>query len=126
MRTAFPDTWILSGYQYMPMGRQEDSYMMRMVNLFGGSIFPLSLCMLLPLFLHNVVLEKEQRLIEIMKMNGLRMSNYWIATLLSNLAVYIFTVVVFVFFGAFILRLRLFMQTNVLILVRQLATHSLP
>jgi len=71
--------------------------------MLGAGLFPISLCLLLPVFVYNIVLEKEQKLIEIMKMNGMKMINYWIINFLFNFIVYLATVTVFCITGAAIL-----------------------
>ena len=119
MRTLFEDTWVLSGYQYMPMQADFDSYLMRVINLLAAGIFPICLCMLLPVFIYNIVLEKEKKLIEIMKMNGLRMYNYWLINFAFNFLIYLVTLIVFMLFGAFAMGLQVFLDSNFGILVRR-------
>lgn len=41
-------------------------------------ILPFTLCLSMPVFIYNLVREKEMKLIEFMKINGLLMKNYWI------------------------------------------------
>jgi hypothetical protein len=53
----------------------------------------------LPVFLYQIVLEKENRLIENMKINGMRMSNYWIVNFFFNLGFYCVTALLFMIFG---------------------------
>ena len=90
---------------------------MRIINLLGVGLFPLSLCLLLPVFTYNIVLEKEQKLIEIMKMNGMRMKNYWMVQFCFNFILYFITVVIFFLFGWLVLGLSWFSQTNILVLI---------
>jgi hypothetical protein len=66
----------------------------------------------LPVFLYQIVLEKETRLIETMKINGMRMSNYWLVNFIFNLIFYCMTAFLFVLFGGKIYRLGLFLDTN--------------
>mmetsp|Transcript_9448 Transcript_9448/g.9163 ORF Transcript_9448/g.9163 Transcript_9448/m.9163 type:complete len:468 (+) Transcript_9448:746-2149(+) len=112
----FPNTFIYSGVQIMPLSPSFDQEIMRVINLLGGGLFPLSLCLMLPVFIYNIVLEKEQKLVEIMKMNGLRMHNYWIISFIFDMVLYIITVVVFIIFGRFILQLTFFYETSYLVL----------
>jgi hypothetical protein len=62
-------------------------------------VFPLCMSMGLPVFLYQIVLEKETRLIENMKINGMKMSNYWKINYLFNLVFYMITALIFLFFG---------------------------
>jgi len=71
--------------------------------MLGAGLFPISLCLLLPVFIYNIVLEKEQKLIEIMKMNGMKMINYWIINFLFNFIIYFLCVFVFCLTGALVL-----------------------
>jgi len=71
-------------------------------------IIPICLMMGYPMFLFNIVNEKEKRLIEIMKINGLKMINYWIVSFTFN---YVFTAIVysfFVFFGKYFFQMSFF------------------
>ena len=89
---------------------------MKVINLMGAILYPLSLCLLLPVFIYQITLEKETKLLEIMKMNGMRMKNYWIVNYIFNLILYFITIGVFVIFGWLILGLTFFSDTNWLIL----------
>ena len=71
----------------------------------------------LAVFLYQVVLEKEARLIETMKMNGMRMSNYWLVNFLFNLGFYIVTMMLFVLFGMKIFKLQVFTESNFALII---------
>ena len=60
-----------------PTTESGNSLLDSIINLAGGSLYPLSLSLLLPVFMYSLVLEKEDKLIEMMKMNGLKIVNYW-------------------------------------------------
>lgn len=113
----FNDTYIMTGVQFMPIQPSFDGEIMRLINMLGAGLFPISLCLLLPVFIYNIVLEKEQKLIEIMKMNGMKMKNYWMTNFLFNFIVYALTVFVFCLTGAVILGLSFFTQSNWAILI---------
>jgi hypothetical protein len=68
-------------------------------------VMPICLSMALPVFIYQIVLEKETRLIENMKINGMRMSNYWIVNYAFNLGFYLATVILFLIFGIKIFKL---------------------
>lgn len=62
----------------MPSGdSDQNTFISGIINLAGASLYPLSLSLLLPVFMYAIVLEKEDRLIEMMKMNGMKIFNYW-------------------------------------------------
>jgi hypothetical protein len=112
-----PNHWILSGVQYMPVKDQDKGWLMKIINLAGASLFPLSLSLLLPVFMYAIVLEKEERLLEMMKMNGMRMRNYWFVTYLFNFLMYFVMIVIFFIFGFVFLKLSFFTETDPAILV---------
>lgn len=58
-----PDVWLISGIQYMPLIGEDRSFLMKVVNVVGAMLYPLSLSLLLPVFLYAIVLEKEERLL---------------------------------------------------------------
>lgn len=64
----------------MPMVGEDMGYILRMVSITGASLYPLSLSLLLPIFMYIIVLEKEEKLLEMMKMNGMKMKDYWFMT----------------------------------------------
>jgi hypothetical protein len=45
-------------------------------------MYPLALSLNLPIFLYILVLEKENKLVNMMKMNGLKIYNYWIVNII--------------------------------------------
>ena len=110
--------WIVSGIQYMPLEGQDKSWIMRIINITGASLYPLALSLLLPVFMYVIVLEKEERLIEMMKMNGMRMRNYWAVTYLFDFMLYLVAFLIFVLFGFFVLELSFFTETSTWLLVR--------
>lgn len=62
----------------MPLKGQDKSFLLKLINVIGAMLYPLSLSLLLPVFLYAIVLEKEERLLQMMKMNGMKMKDYWI------------------------------------------------
>jgi len=59
----------------------------------------------LPVFLYQIVLEKETKLIENMKINGMKMKNYWQVNYIFNLIFYLATALLFLTFGMKIFQL---------------------
>ena len=90
---------------------------MRLLNILGSTLFPLSLSLLLPVFMYAIVLEKEEKLRELMKMNGMKMSTYWGITFLYNFFIYATMVGIFFWFGNYMCELQFFYQTNIWILL---------
>lgn len=88
-----------------------------LINTVATIIFPLSLSLLLPVFLYLTVLEKEERLIQMMRMNGMSMVNYWSINFLYNFAISILTNLVFYLFGYFFLENAFFQQVSLGVIV---------
>lgn len=112
-----PKYWTVSGVQYMPFQNQEGSFLSKIINLSGSSLFPLSLSLLLPVFMYAIVLEKEERLLEMMKMNGMRMRIYWLVAYIFDFLLYLLMAIIFLLFGFFILDLSFFQETSIILLV---------
>ena len=90
---------VKSGYGYMPLNQEGSFFVEILINTVATIIFPLSLSLLLPVFLYLIVLEKEERLIQMMRMNGMGMLSYWAINFLYNLLISLATNVVFYLFG---------------------------
>lgn len=116
LRTINPDVWIVSGVQYMPLVGEDSGYIMRTISVIGASLYPLALSLLLPIFMYTIVLEKEEKLLEMMKMNGMRMQVYWAVTYLFFFLVSFLTFSVFYLFGYFVLDLDFFVDTGFLVI----------
>ena len=92
----------------MPLVGADKAFIMRLISITGASLYPLALSLLLPIFMYVIVLEKEEKLLEMMKMNGMRMKDYWIMTFLFSLLITTITYTVFYLFGYYILELSFF------------------
>lgn len=112
LRTINDNVWIVSGIQYMPLVGEDSGFIMRIISVTGASLYPLALSLLLPIFMYTIVLEKEEKLLEMMKMNGMRMKDYWIITYLFCVLITFFTYTFFYLFGYFVLRLDFFVDTG--------------
>lgn len=85
----------------------------KLVNGAGYVVFPVLLSVSLPVFLYNIVLEKEFRLIENMKINGLQMSNYYKVNTVFNFVWFLIVAGTNLFFGRYALNLLVYVETNV-------------
>ena len=100
----------------MPLKPGVRSETEKVINIVGNGAYPLLLSLSLPVFLYSIVLEKEQRLLENMKINGLNMRNYWTVTYVFSFILYLATVFVYAGFGRYISGLSFFIETNIYIL----------
>ena len=57
----------------MPIMGGDKGFLLRIISVTGASLYPLALSLLLPIFMYVIVLEKEEKLLGMMKMNGMRM-----------------------------------------------------
>ena len=108
--------FLMSGTQVMSQTTSGDSIIATLINLGGASLYPIALALLLPVFMQTLVLEKEERLREIMKMSGMQMTNYWIVNYIWSFGLYMISALVFVLFGRFVLRTEFFTDTNLWIM----------
>jgi len=112
-----PKIVLVSASQYMPFTMSEETLILKIMSILGATFYPIALSVIFPVFLYNLVLEKEERLREMMKMNGMKMTNYWIINYLWNTALYTTSSAIFILFGIFVLRLPFFVQTNFVVLI---------
>ena len=113
----FEKVVLISGVQLMPYKPNDnEDNIQRIINMAGSTFYPMAISLLMPLFMYTIVLEKENKLIEIMKINGMKMRYYWLSNLVFNYILYSLTMLIFNFVGAFALGLTLFTHTNTLLL----------
>jgi len=116
IQTLHTDVYPISGSQAMPLSTSDGLFAAQINGLVGAGIYPLAISLLLPIFMYGIIHEKEERLREIMKMNGLKMINYWITNYVWCFSLYALSVSIFFFFGRFLLQTDFFTETNPLIL----------
>ena len=101
MRELFNDTFVISGVQFMPFQPSLDVEIERILNMIGLGVFPSCLSIALPVFLYNLVLEKETKLLQTMKINGMKMYYYWLVNFIFNLSIFLLTAGIYWFTAAF-------------------------
>ncbi len=109
----------------MPIVGEDKGFILRIISVTGASLYPLALSLLLPIFMYVIVLEKEEKLLEMMKMNGMRMREYWLMTFLFCMMISFLTFLLFFLFGFFLLELDFFTDTNAGILALVLMGWSI-
>lgn len=117
-KNFFEDVVIISGVQMMPydMDSSSGDNIQRIINLAGSTFYPMAVSLLMPLFMYTIVLEKESKLIEIMKINGMKMRFYWLSNFTFNFLLYTVTMFIFNVIGGVALKLSLFTDTNLFLL----------
>ena len=122
----YPNLTIISGLQLMPIQLDDnEENIQRIINLVGALFYPIAISLLMPLFMYNIVIEKERQLIEIMKINGLKMRNYWISYFIFNYVIYSVTIIFFIIFGTYVFGLNLFKETSFLLIFLTLVIWGL-
>ena len=117
IKHLFPNVTVYSGMQLMPIALDDnEENIQRILNVVGIIFYPLSVSLLMPLFMYNIVLEKERQLIEIMRINGLKMRNYWISYFIFYYILYLITIFFFILSGTFLFGLNLFVDTSFLLI----------
>lgn len=76
--SAFGDAQITQGYRAMPELRST-KVDFPFDGLIGSILYPLGISFLLPIFVVTLVREKESKIAVMMKMNGLKMSVYYLS-----------------------------------------------
>jgi hypothetical protein len=106
-----------SGYILMRDTADTKGFVDNIINTVSALIFPIALSLLFPVMLYGLVLEKEERLVQMMKMNGMKISNYWLVYFIFNFILCTITNIVFFFLGAFALKTPFFTSTSLVLLI---------
>jgi len=92
----FPNVTIISGINILPIGPQDNEInVQRIAGIVTFGIYPISISLLIPFFIHNIVYEREKKIIELLKINGVKMKNYWISNFIFNYFIYLLMVIPF-------------------------------
>lgn len=101
-----------SGFIFTRDLSSSKGFIDNIINTISALIFPIALSLLFPVMLYGLVLEKEERLLQMMKMNGMKISNYWLVYFIFNFILCTITNIVFFFLGAFALKTEFFLSTS--------------
>lgn len=96
----------------MPFKPDTRSEALKILNTIGMIGFPVMMSLGMPAFLYTIVLEKENRLLENMKINGMQMINYWIVGYIFNFIYQMIIIVSFLSFGRFFSGISFFSETH--------------
>ena len=99
---------IATSVQNMPFIFNGNKTVSQLLNILGATLFPLALSLLLPVFMYSIVVEKEDKLIQIMKMNGMEMLKYWATHFIFDMGFYYCMVFVYFIYGYFVLDISYF------------------
>jgi len=92
-----------------------DSYLDSLFSIISTALFPVSLCMGLPLMLYVLVMEKEEKIRALLETNGLKAYNYWIVFYVFNFIILEFVTIIFLVLGKLIVDMSFFQSSSILI-----------
>ena len=101
----------------MPFKAQIRDEAGKVINAIGVITFPLLMSFSLPVFLYTIVLEKVWRLMQNMKINGLKMNSYWIVSFIFNYGLYIISMMSYLMYGKYVSGLQFFEDGNFLVIL---------
>lgn len=107
-----PELFIVTGINYFPMKLNQDARVERLVHFIAAGVFPTCMSLLMPMFVYSIVYDKQERMLEIMKMNGMKMRYYWLINFLFDYLIHWVVVGFFFFVGGVILSVTVFLSTS--------------
>lgn len=113
----FENVTVMTGINFYPFELDLKWMLTKMQSEECVLVVPMCLCLGLPVFMYQLVLEKEKRLLQTMKINGLLLNNYWIVNLVFDFIYYVCTYVVFLFFAKFVFDQHVFNATSTPLLI---------
>lgn len=75
----------------------------KLIGMIEVIIIPITMSLSMPNFVSHLVFEKERKLIDNMKTNGLKMRNYWTVNCLYAFLVYMASVFVWILYGRYVI-----------------------
>ncbi|CAG8488376.1 3725_t:CDS:2 [Paraglomus occultum] len=105
-----PTTTITHGYRVMPQ-LFNSRFELQAGTLIGGILYPFGISFLLPIFVITLVKEKEERILVMMKMNGLKSFVYYLTHYIHFYILHIITSAAFIVTGL-LFRMQFFTLTN--------------
>lgn len=103
IKNNFNNVTVMAGINMYPLHFDIRMVIEIFQNIESCAMLPFALCLSLPVFMYTLVLEKEKKLIETMKINGLQLRNYWMVNYFFNYLYYMLTVLHFLFWAKYLL-----------------------
>ena len=103
---------IITALGFFPFKFNWEKNTNRTISIVAALIFPIGMSLGLPLFLYSIVMEKETRLVDYMKTNGMRMKNYWFSWYTFNIIPYVITIILFLYTGISIFKYAVLIETS--------------
>ena len=110
-----PKWFVNGGFRSMPYSKVIDGKF-DFSGIILSFFIPLCFTFLLPIFVHTLVKEKEERIFILLKMNGVDSVRYFVALFVQYFLLYIISMVIFLVVGA-IWGLKFILKTNFALLL---------
>ena len=118
MHELFPNITVIGGLQILPISPEDNEInVQKIVGIVTSGIYPISLSLLIPLFMYNIVYEKEKKIFEFLKINGIKMRYYWISNFIFNYIIYLIVAILFFLFEAYIFNINYFAKTSFILVL---------
>lgn len=102
IKNHFKNVTVIAGINFYPLHFSIMIVIEKFQAMMCATFMPYCLCLSLPVFMYTLVLEKEKKLTESMKINGLQLKNYWIVNYFFNFCYYQVTILHFLFWAKYI------------------------
>jgi len=114
----FPNITILSGLQLTII--KEENYGLNSIRptaVVASGIYPFSISLLIPFFMYIIIKDKEKKIIQLLKINGVKMRYYWISNFIIHYIIYLILVIFYIVFDIFIFQLNFLRKTSFLLII---------
>ena len=113
MHELFPNIIVNSGVQVLPITPEDNEISVnKILCIVIAGIYPIALSLLIPLFMHKIIYEREKKIIEYLKLNGVKMRNYWISNFIFNYIIYLILAILYFIFEAYIYSINFLERTS--------------
>ena len=116
---ANPKVFVISSYSYIMQSDLGKSVLDSIYYLICSSLCPVAMSLVLPLFMHSAVLERETKIKGIMKSHGLTELVYWLSLTFTNFILFLIIYLVFALSGEHIFDIPFFTRTGTWLMVGQ-------
>ena len=118
MHELFPNITVTGGLQILPITPQDNEISVnKILCIVVGGIYPIAISLLIPLYMHNIVYDREKKIIEYLKLNGVKMGNYWISNFIFNYVLYLIAAILYFLFEAYLSSINFLEKTSFLLVL---------
>ena len=117
IKNIYKNTTVITGINYYPFKFNLDKIKEKFFAIEINCALPFTLCLTMPIFMYTLVLEKETRLIDTMKINGMLLYNYWIVNFVFCYLYQMFISLNLLIWAKYIFQIPMFIHTNTTLFV---------